>query len=296
MEDLKTHNLPPSNQWGFVKSKSRVTALIFVVDQRLQPLQSGAEMCSVFCDLKKAFDSVPHRALINMLVHSGVDSYIVSWISSYLTNRMQQVVLNGQASRKCTTSILSGVTQGSVLGPLLFLVYIRDLSDLPFTEGTELLLYAHNTFGRPIKNLEDYRILQQDLGLVTQWVNQKHLQLNPSKCKYMIISRRLSTSLPPSPIVLQEHEIQRVQEFAYLGFLLSSNLSLSKHINNKCNKARHTLWLMFTRFGSTNSCVTLRKLYISYMYVRPHLEYAAPLRDPHMWSDISHIESVQRFA
>ena len=95
-----------------------------------------------------------------------------------------------------------------MLGPLLFLVYMSDLSDLLFTEGTELLLYAdHILIHRPIKNVEDYRILQQDLVLVTQWVNQNFLQLNPSNCKYMIISRKLSRLLPLIPIMLEEQEI-----------------------------------------------------------------------------------------
>ena len=106
---------------------------------------------------------------------------------------MQQVVVNGQTSS--TTSVLSGVPPGLVLGPLLFLVYtgMSDMSDLPFTEGTEPFLHADDILiHRPVKNLDDYRILQKDLGLVTQWVNQNYLQLNPSKCKYMIISRKLS--------------------------------------------------------------------------------------------------------
>ena len=81
----------------------------------------------------------------------------------------------------------------------------------------------------------------------------------------------------PHPIMLEEHEIECVQEFTYLGILLSSHLSWSKYINNECNKARRLLGLIFRRFGSTSSCETLRKLYIS--YVRPHLEYAAPLWD-----------------
>ena len=104
----------------------------------------------------------------------------------------------------------------------------------------------------------------------------------------MIISRKLSGLLPPSPIVLEEHEIERVQEFTYLEILLSSNLSWSK---DTINQASHLLGLIFRRFGSACSCETLRKLYIS--YVRPQLEYAASLWDPHIQSDISHIESVQ---
>ena len=124
--------------------------------------------------------------------------------------------------------------------------------------------------------------------------NQHYLQLNPSKCKYMMICRRLCGLLPPNPIVLEEHEIERVQEFTYLGILLSSNLTWSKHIINKYNKARRLLGLIFRRFVSVGSCETLRKHYIS--YIRPHLEYVGSLWDPYVQSDISRIESVQRFA
>ena len=95
--------------------------------------------------------------------------------------------------------------------------------------------------------------------------------------------------------MLEEHEFKACARVHLLGILLSSNLSWSRHINNKCNKARRLLGFIFRRFGSSSSCETLRKA-LHQLYVRHHLEYTATLWDPHIQSDISRIESVQRFA
>ena len=181
---------------------------------------------------------------------------------------------NGKASSP--TEVLSGVPQGSVFGPLLFIVIIMSRRlDLPLTEGTELLLYADDILVyRPIKNEFDYRLLQQDLHLVTQWVNQYFLQLNPSKCKYMVISRKLHVNLTAPSI----NHTGYVQEFKYLGICTSELQSqLVKTYQQQ---------VYVTRLGDcrvccsedlaqpSSSCETLRSLYVS--YVRPHLEYAAP--------------------
>ena len=123
---------PPSNhQWGFQAGKGTVAALLTVTNEWLNTLDSGGEICAVFFDLKKAFNSVPHIPLIEKLVVCGLCDYLVRWITSYLTNRKQRVVVEEVESG--VTDILSGVPQGSVLGPLLFLIYIDDVSKLQFT-------------------------------------------------------------------------------------------------------------------------------------------------------------------
>ncbi len=101
-------------------------------------LEDGNEVGAVFFDLTKAFDSVPHRKLLGKLQELGLNAYIVNWISDYLTNRTQSVVLNGVSST--TLPVLSGVPQGSILGPLLFLMYLNDINDTTISSGSKLVL------------------------------------------------------------------------------------------------------------------------------------------------------------
>ena len=181
---------PLSNkQWGFQSGKSTVTALLSVTHDWFQALEAGQEVCSIFFDLRKAFDSVPHRPLVDKLANLGLDVHALSWITSYLTNRKQHVVVGGESS--LDTPVLSGVPQGSVLGPLLFLVYIDDVSDVLLSDGSTLNLYADDMLlYKPVKSIEDIHHLQMDIDTISDWVNCNNLTLNPTKCKTMVISRK----------------------------------------------------------------------------------------------------------
>ena len=133
---------PLSNkQWGFQSGKSTTTALLSVTHDWFQALEAGQEVCSIFFDLRKAFDSVPHRLLVDKLTSLGLDAHIISWITSYLTNRKQHVVVCGESSQDAP--VLSGVPQGSVLGPLLFLVYIDDQMEVYSTFMLMICYYTN---------------------------------------------------------------------------------------------------------------------------------------------------------
>ncbi len=144
----------------------------------------GPVVVTVGC--KCLFDSVPHRQLLSQLKRIGLSAYIVNWIANYLTDRTQSVVLNGVSSQPLP--VLSGVPQGSVLGPLLFLMYINDINDTGISAGSKLVLYADDILlYRAVQSQEDYATLQQDVNALAAWSSSKLLRFNPTKCKAMCI-------------------------------------------------------------------------------------------------------------
>ena len=157
---LETSYPVASNQWGFLSGRSTTHALMSAVHDWLTEMEKGNEVAAVFFDLTKAFDSVPHRHLINKLETIGLDEHLIKWITNYLTDRCQSVALNGQTSE--SLPVISRVPQGSVLGPLLFLLYINDVNDLILSPGSKLVLYADDILlYRPIIVSEnDYTLLQ----------------------------------------------------------------------------------------------------------------------------------------
>ena len=283
---------PLSNkQWGFQPGKSTVTALLAVTHDWLKALESRHNVCSVFLDLRKAFDSVPHRLLLEKLNTYALDSRILSWLHSYLAERKQHVVVGGDSSPD--SPVLSGVPQGSVLGPLLFLIYIDDVSSLKLSENTVLNLYADDMLlYKQIKCSEDYQQLQLDIDKISSWVDNNHLSLNPAKCKTMLISRKRNLRYPPQ-FLLNKVPLEQVEAFKYLGVLISSDLSWSRHIDSICAKGKKLIGLLYRRFSSNVCSERLLEMYKT--LVRPHLEYAAPVWDPHLLKDIESVENVQKY-
>ena len=127
-------------QWGFQKGKFTLTALLSVTHDWLMHLDQNKDICCVFFDFQKVFDTVPHRRFMERLEQLHLDPFIIAWLGSYLTARHQSVVVNGTTSQ--AIPVISGVPQGSVLGPLLFLIYIDTIPILHLSEGTKLFLYA----------------------------------------------------------------------------------------------------------------------------------------------------------
>ena len=178
---------------------------------------------------------------------------------SYLLDREQYVVLDGKASP--SIPVLSGVPQGSVLDPLLFLIYINDVADEQLNCGSFTTLYADDLLlYREISCPDDYAKIQSDVNNLSTWVDINNLTLNGSKCKYMIISR-LKRNLVVAPVLpLYNNSIEKVSSYKYLGVIIMDYLLWSAHIE---------------QIASWTSCSALLQLYTS--LVRPHLEYATRL-------------------
>lgn len=169
-----------------------------------------------FFYLRKAFDSVPHRSLLEKLQSSGIDCYILKWLFSYLHNREQYVVLNEK--RSPPNRVTSGVPQGSVLGPLLFLIYINDSAGEMLSTGSSITMYADDLLlHRVISSSDDYEFLQNDINTLAKWVDRNHLTLNAGKCKCMVISRLRRRSIPFHPLKLHMQTMERVSQYKYLG-------------------------------------------------------------------------------
>ena len=177
-----------------------------------EAIDQGKEICAVFFDLKKAFDSVPHKALSHKLQSIDLNSHILRWICSYLTNRKQFVALNGAKSTTC--QVMSGVPQGSVLGPLLFLVYINDSIERTRYSGNTINLFADDMLlFRIINDAHDMELVQQGIDNVSDWVEDNNLCLNSTKCKFMIISKLRNRGVQNPTLMLHNNPLERVTEY-----------------------------------------------------------------------------------
>ena len=276
-------------QWIFMPNRSTTSALIKVVNDWMHALDEGYEICVIFFDVRKAFDSVPHIELLNRLEEIGLPPAIVRWFKNYLTDRVQFVAIEGVQSD--TAPVVSGVPQGSVLGPLLFVTYINDIASI-ISEESKINMFADDiALYRIIKSQHDYHSLQNDINAIVSSLHTKHLSLNEDKCSYLFISRRKTHSLQPPALTVDSNQLKRVQSYKYL---ITSDLSWSSHVQGISNKTRRLLGMFYRRFYSNSTSNTLLKLYKA--FIRPNLEYAAALWDVYHSKDLALLEDVQKFA
>ena len=186
--------------------------------------------------------------------------------------------MDGASSK--TTPVVSGVPQGSVLGSLLFLVYINCVSSLPLTTGSRLTIYADDiVLFKPIYYPEYYGALQKDIDAITECIRVCHLTLNPAKCKYLIASRKRQSILPPGGLLLGNCMLEQVHSYGYLGVLVTSSLTWKEHIKQICTKARKLAGTLHRKLSTWADTNTLRCLYLT--CIRPHLEYVCQLWYPY---------------
>jgi len=187
MEHFKVNNLFNDNQYGFIKGRSTNLQLLSVLDKWTKDLDDGGQIDVIYTDFEKAFDKVPHRRLISKLKSYGINSGIIKWIEAFLLARKQTVRINSSLSE--WQSVISGIPQGSVLGPLLFVIYINDMPDL-IEKFAQVSLFADDAkISRYVVNKDDSIQLQEALEILHSWSEEWLLKLNISKCKVLSITR-----------------------------------------------------------------------------------------------------------
>ena len=189
----------------------------------LYALDQGFEVCVVFFDISKAFDTVPYLAWLCKLQEMGLNPYLIRWIRSYLCQRSQFICIDGINSH--SLPVISGVPQGSVLGPLLFVLYVNDVVSTVSAES-DVSMFADNiALYRIIQTASDYRHLQDDIDSIVTCIDSKNLKFNAERCKLMLITSKNSKSLPPPDLTLDGTVLGRVFSYRYLGITITSNMS-----------------------------------------------------------------------
>ena len=284
---MKRNKLFSNKQFGFISGRSTTLQLLNVMNIWTKALDENQEIDCIYMDYMKAFDTVPHKRLLNKMKAYGITDPILSWTRDFLKERTQRVVINKAHSQLINAT--SGIPQGSVLGPLLFVLFINDL---PSNLESDSYMFADDTkVFKLITEKRDTQVLQNDLDKLTNWSQTWLLKFHPDKCKHMRISRKKRKC--ETIYTLKGRPLEMIEEEKDIGIIIDSELSFDSHINAKVQKANQMYGIIRRsfRFLSPESFLPLYK-----SLVRTHLEYGCPVWAPYKMKHINEIESVQRRA
>ena len=270
-EFLVRYEILFESQYGFRSNHNTTHATLDFIKTIEETIESGNYAIGIFCDLSKAFDTLNHEILLDKLDHYGIRGTALMWFDSYLSNRSQYVELNGCKSARLP--LKTGVPQGSILGPLLFLLYINDLPSasnlkcVTFADDTNLLIKG--------KNLEKMAAeLNGELENISDYFKANQLKLNPKKTKAVIFRRK---SLPLNhekiQIVLDGVPLVICNDAPFLGITIDGTLSWEKHCTNVANKISRNN-SMLNRVKNILPPPTLKILYHS--FIQPQIMYGVP--------------------
>ena len=289
MNFLEENKLISEKQFGFRKGRSCMTSLISFYSRVIDEVQErdGWVDC-VYLDLKKAFDKVPHKRLVRKLEYAGgIKGGLLKWMKDYLVGREMRTTVRGVNSDWC--SITSGVPQGSVLAPIMFMVYINDI-----VEGVNsyMNLFADDAkLLRRVKKREDGEMLQKDLDNILEWSHKWEMEFNVKKCKVMEFGKGRNRTT--SNYCLGNTQLSKTKQEKDLGVIIQDNLTPERHINKITGEAYNLIRNIKAAFTYMDEEM-MKKLIVS--MIRPKLEYAAVVWSPHKKKDIRKIERIQRAA
>ena len=284
---LESHDLLQDHQFGFRRKRSTTSLLMTAIHDWATCLDLSQTTHCLFLDMSKAFDSVPHRRLLLKLQLYGVGGALLTWFDHFLTTRRQRVSLNG-----CFSSwrhVTSGVPQGSILGPLLFILYIDDIAK---SVDCKIKVFADDiTIYQRILSIQDCYSLQHNLDSCLQWCSRWQMNLSPVKCEALCISNKRSPLAFTYQCVNQP--IQWKQKVKYLGIYLNQHLTWGDHCKYVHSKATNIFNLLRRKLYG---CSQPARHQSFCSLVLPILQYACQVWMPYYKKDITLIESVQKRA
>ena len=293
---LDTFNILYTHQYGFRQNHSTSHPIIQLLNHIAEQNDKATKdiTLGVFIDLSKAFDTIPHETLLKKLEFYGIRGLPNNWFRSYLSNRKQYLEINGHKSSQ--QSITCGVPQGSILGPILFIIYINDLHKattlnlLSFADDTTVYCSGHNS--NEIRNT-----VNNELNNIFKWLCANKLQLNINKSKFMVFSPPQRSSIDLTDININNKPLTRIgknyneKSMKFLGIHLDENLNWNCHINHIHKKISQSLYIINRSKHSLNSS-SLHSLY--HALINSHINYCLPIsgNSPH----IKRIEVLQKRA
>ena len=282
---FEQHNILTDAQYGFRKKQSCESQLIRTVDDLAKSLDDNEQVDAVLLDLSKAFDKVPQQRLLLKMDHYGVQGGALNLIGDFLNQRTPKVLVNGEQSETCP--VTSGVPQGTVLGPLLFLAYINDMPEC--VTSTCRLFADDSLVYRRIKTPADAFLLQQDLKELEAWELLWQMSFNPDKCEVLRITNKRNPIV--TNYIIHGKELATVKSAKYLGVTITSKLSWNNHVSNISKKANSTLAFLQR---NTTRCPRHVKAMCYNTFIRPSLEYSSAVWSPYTNNNIECLEKVQR--
>ena len=266
---LEDNNILYHNQYGFRKNSSTVYALVQITELIKASIDRGKFGCGIFIDLRKAFDTVNHKILLTKLEHYAVRGNMLHWFQSYLSNRKQYVSINGESSE--SLGINCGVPQGSVLGPLLFLLYINDLPNISKVLNFYLFADDTNIYYESSSLQELEKTINKELNKLYLWLNVNRLSLNIDKTNYIIFHPYNKPMKQHITIRINKKAIKEKECIKYLGVLINSTLSWKHHILNISKKISKAIGIMY-KLRPFLPLKVMRNVYYSLVY--SHIIYA----------------------
>ncbi len=291
------HMLDP-RQHGFLPNKSCTTQLVEFCDSLSLSLNKNIRSDVIYFDFAKAFDSVNHDIiLLKLKTIYNINGLLLAFISNYLSGRWQQAVINGSISDRLP--VLSGVPQGSILGPSLFVLFINDMTRGVHV-GTNIMLYADDTkIWREMVVEEDHNILQEDIDYLVDWAIQNKMRFHPSKCKVLSVSMFRPPYIDSLPFIqyfysLGSSLLDYTSSEKDLGILMNSTLNFNDQANSLYNKANQKLGMLKRTCHFVNDSNKRRALYLT--LVRSLFEHCPMVWRPASKTTVEKLESLQKRA